>query len=410
MAQAELLTRQGLTQKEIAAEFGITDRTVRNWLHPKEKQLTEKRPGKLDPYKPIIQALLHDRQDYHALKCFEIIRAQGYTGGITILRDYIAQLRLEETRQVEVRFETQPGHQAQVDWKEFGRQTVDGREQKLYAFVMVLGYSRRPFVRFTTSMTQAVLLDCHRLAFEYYGGVPAEILYDNMKTAWNYTQDKGWQPNPRLLGLANHYGFIPRRCKVLRPKTKGKVERFIRYLGGSFWPGVRYEPLALDELDEAVIKWLAGVVGPKILRDFGVSRDDRFKTEVLKMGPLPAAPMDCRTISDVTVSRESFIALEGIRYSVPPQYVGCALTVRLDITRREAELFVGRQSLRQFKLAIPGTEKRVWLQDDREKVLEAWRKRNKPLNTPPIRRHQAQPDVVVCEPALYDRLLEGVRA
>jgi transposase len=81
--------------------------------------------------------------------------------------------------------------QAQVDWKEFGRQTVDGKEQKLYAFVMVLGYSRKVFVHFTTSMKMEAFLACHSLAFQYFGGVPKEILYDNMKTAFVYDAGKG---------------------------------------------------------------------------------------------------------------------------------------------------------------------------------------------------------------------------
>lgn len=404
MAQAELLARQGLTQKEIAAEFGVTDRTVRNWKHPKEKVPTPARAGKLDPFKDTVQTLIHDRQDYTGLKCFETIRALGYSGGVTILRDYINELRRAESRQIEVRFETQPGRQAQVDWKEFGRQMVDGREQKLYAFVMVLGYSRKPFVCFTSSMTQGVLLDCHRRAFEYFGGVPQEILYDNMKTAWYYTQEKGWQPNPKLLGLANHYGFIPRRCRVRRAKTKGKVERFIRYLGGSFWPGVRYEALTLDGLDEAGHKWLAEVVGPKILRDFGVSRDDRFQTEAPILGRLPAASMDCRDLIEATVSRESFIAVKGHLYSMPPRYIGKILTVRLDISRGMVEVFCGHESLRSFRLALPGTDRRVWLEDDRNLVLEAWRRRNRVTEPPPTKYRKAPPEVEVFEPALYERL------
>jgi len=76
-----------------------------------------------------------------------------------------------------------------VAWKEFGKQVVDGKETKLYAFVMELGYSRKPFVRFTTDMRQSTLLACHELAFAYFGGVPEELLYDNMRTAFQRDQD-----------------------------------------------------------------------------------------------------------------------------------------------------------------------------------------------------------------------------
>jgi transposase len=114
------------------------------------------------------------------------LRRQKYDGGITILRDYAAKKSEEITRKAVIRFETEPGYQAQVDWKVLGKHLVDGRWQKLYAFVMVFGYSRKPFVIHTASMDMATFLMCHVLSFTYFGGVPEEVLYDNMKTAFIY--------------------------------------------------------------------------------------------------------------------------------------------------------------------------------------------------------------------------------
>lgn len=410
MAETNLLARQGLTQKEIASRYGVTDRTIRNWQNTKEKAEKQERISKLTPVIPYLDAWIKDRPEWNSVYLFRKIKELGYTGGITILRDYVAEKRRETGRQVEIRFETEPGAQAQVDWKEFGRQTVNGREQKLYAFVMILGYSRKPFIRFTTSMKESVLLDCHRLAFEHFGGVPKEILYDNMKTAWLYDPERGWVPNARLLGLANHYGFIPRRCKVKRPKTKGKVERMIRYLKNSFWPGVMRDSLTLDGLDEAAMRWVVEVVGPKILREFGESRDIRFEREKPFLGKMPAAPMECRELRECIVSRESFILLEGKRYSVPPENVGKTLAVRIDLTKREAELLDGAKRLRKFALANPGGENRVWLFDDRQKVMASWVQRNR-SQAAKIRRNIALPDEVETRhPAFYDRLVKEVRA
>lgn len=410
MAEANLLNRQGLTQKQIATNYGVTDRTVRNWLHPKEKPEKRERPGKLDPYKPALNVWIHDRPEWNSVYLFEKVKTLGYTGGITILRDYVAIQRKDEERQVEVRFETEPGIQAQVDWKEFGKQTVDGIEQKLYAFVMVLGYSRMPFVRFTTSMKESVVLDCHRQAFEHFGGVPAEILYDNMKTAWIYDPERGWVPNARLLGLANHYGFVPRRCKVRRPKTKGKVERLVRYLFRGFWPRVMRDTLCLDGLDESAAKWIADVVGPKLLREFGESRNLRFDREKLFLGKLSAASMECRELRECLVTRESFIFLDGKRYSVPPEHVGKKLSVRVDLVKREAELFDGAKSLRKFSLAQPGGETQVWLFDDRAKVQASWEKRNR-SEAPKRKRNIPHPEPVETRlPADYDRFAEEVPA
>ena len=405
MVEAKLLTRQGMTQKAIAESYGVTDRTVRNWLRPKEKPDKEKRPGKLGNYRQLLDAWINDRPEWNSVYLFSKLKELGYSGGITLVKEYVSRKRAERDRQVEIRFETEPGLQAQVDWKEFGKRMVDGRERKLYAFVMVLGYSRKPFIRFTTSMKESVLLDCHRQAFEYFGGVPAEILYDNMKTAWIYDPERGWTPNPRLLGLANHYGFIPKRCRVRRAKTKGKVERMIRYLATAFWPTVSFDNPSLDELDEAVKTWLKTTVGPKKLRDFGESRDVRFERESHRLGKLPTTPMDCRAVVEAIVSRESFISVNGKRYSVPPEHVGKTLSVKVDLVRREAELFDGKTSLRKFGLS-EGQETRVWLFDDREKIHAAWEKRNR-SEAPKIRRKITPPEALdTRDPSFYDRYSE----
>ena len=182
MMKAEILQGEGFKQREIAEMLGVTDRTVRNYLsghqdlHPRPR-----RPSKLDPFKPVIDAILEENPTYNRSILIERLAKMGYSGKLSILRDYAAEVARRIQTQAVIRFETEMGWQAQVDWKEFGKQTVDGRETKLYAFVMVLGYSRKAFVCFTTSMDQATMLACHVLAFAYFGGIPHEILYDNMK-------------------------------------------------------------------------------------------------------------------------------------------------------------------------------------------------------------------------------------
>jgi len=170
MLTARILQGQGKTHMEIAAALGVCERTVRN--HLKNKPAPKKNPkrgSRLDPYKPLIDSILEANPSYNGELIFERIKKIGYTGHISVLKDYAAKIRRRLDAKAVIRFETEPGRQAQVDWKEFGKQTVDGKVLKLYAFVMVLGYSRKPFVWFTTSMGQATLLACHILAFKYYG-------------------------------------------------------------------------------------------------------------------------------------------------------------------------------------------------------------------------------------------------
>ncbi len=407
MHEAKILKREGYTQKDIAKSLGVTDRSVRNYLKlPDNYKDRIIRKSKLDHYKPVVDSLLNNRQDYSAILIFEKITSLGYSGKISILRDYVAQVQKQLNREAVIRFETLPGKQAQVDWKEFGKQIVDGSEQKLYAFVMTLGYSRRSFICFTLSMKQSVLHECHRMAFEYFGGVPEEILYDNMKTAWIYDSEKGFVTNEKLLVFANHYGFIPRRCRIKRAKTKGKVERMIRYLKMNFWPRVRESELSLDFLNEKVMDWLK-YVDEKEIREFKESRNNRFEREKNSLGKLPAAAYDCREILELDVNSESFIYIDSNRYSVPPEYIRKKLTARIDRLRNEAEIFSGKVSIRKFHLENKGERKKIWFISDKNALYSLWKKQQK-NERPKEAKTNALQEVETRHPSAYESIFPGV--
>ena len=153
-----------------------------------------------------------------------------------------------------VRFETLPGQQAQVDCGYFGFIEHAGQRRRLYAFVMTLGWSRMLYVEFTVSTDAAWWLRGHLHAFHYFGGVPAEVLHDNLKTAVSARQDGQVHWHPRYLDFAGYYGFTPRACQPYRAQTKGKVESAVRYLRYNFWPGLRFTDLA--DLNRQVRDWL----------------------------------------------------------------------------------------------------------------------------------------------------------
>ena len=405
MMKAEILQGQGLKQWEIAEELGVTDRTVRNYLHPKPKPTGRcQKLSKLDQFKPFIDTILEKNPCYNRQLLIERLQKQGYQGKISILRDYAAGVARRIQTQAVIRFETEMGRQAQVDWKEFGKQTVDGRETKLYAFVMVLGYSRKPFVWFTTSMDQATMLACHVLAFAYFGGIPREILYDNMRTAFGPDAEGIWQPTKRLLALAAHYGFTPRHCKIRRPETKGKVERTVGYLGNNFWPRMEGQELSLEGLNGDVQGWLAAI-GDKPLSDFGESRATRFAREQPTLQGLPSVAFDVRTPVPLRVGRESWIQYETNRYSVPPEYIGSVLTLRVHPLHREAELELpGRQS-RRFELLAPGARERSITESDRKELQKRWnRDRSYSERRRRPRRHvqAAEIEVLTRSPSVYE--------
>ncbi|WP_213996521.1 IS21 family transposase [Tepidanaerobacter syntrophicus] len=372
MLEARLLQAKGLTQKEIAETIGKSERTVRYYL--KQKPGPRKNPvrgSKVDPFKPMISQILKENPSYNSEILFERISKIGYTGKISVMKDYVAQVRKQLAIQAVMRFETEPARQAQVDWKEFGKQIVDGKETKLYAFVMVLGYSRKAFVRFTTRMDQATLLACHTLAFDYFGGIPHEILYDNMRAAFTWDEEGVFKPTVRLLALAIHYDFLPKRCRVRRPETKGKVERTIGYLGNNFWPRMDGSTLSLEMLNTDVVSWLSNI-DEKPLTDFTESRLERFAREKPLLKILPARRFDARHEIPLGVNRESMISYETNRYSVPPEWIGKLITLKVDPLSREAEIFGPKGSLRQFTLQPAGARQRVFFPEDRELLRRRW--------------------------------------
>ena len=177
----KLEVEDGVPIARIARRYGVSRQSIYNVLKavPAEERVVK--PGKLDPFKGFVGDRLAEF-DLPATVLLREIRQLGYTGGITILKEFVSSCKGEQVRQVIERFETLPGRQAQLDWGECGNITEGGERKKLYVFVLVLGFSRMLFARFTTSMRQPSLLACLREAFERLG-VPKELLVDNMKTA-----------------------------------------------------------------------------------------------------------------------------------------------------------------------------------------------------------------------------------
>jgi transposase len=240
-------------------------------------------PTKLEPYKPLIQARLTEFPALQARRLLAECRAAGYTGGYSRLCDYVRTLR--PPPEPVVRFETPPGHQAQVDFASC--QLPWGRR---FALLVVLGYSRLLWVRFYPRQDlltlQLGLTEC----FRAWGGVPRELLFDQMKSV--LTRDDrltggGLLTNLECQRFAEHYGFRLRVCRPYRARTKGKVERPIRYLRSSFLYGRAF--LSDADLNAQLEHWLATVANPRVHGTTGAVPAVRFATEEQpQLRPLPA--------------------------------------------------------------------------------------------------------------------------
>jgi len=327
--QIKNLAGQGVQKSKIAQQLGVSRQTVYNHLQredpfPKERP---KRSSKLDPYKEYIRARL-ERFDLPAPVLLKELVGKGYAGGITILREYVKPLKEEFVRRVTERFETLPGEQAQMDWGECGTIEVGGERRKLYVFVVVLGYSRMLYARFTTSTRLPVLLRCLVAAFERLG-IPTELLVDNMKQAVDQhdvsTGTVHW--NATFLDFAAHHGFLPVASPPYWPRVKGKVERGVGYVKASFLEGRSF--VDLEDLNHQLEVWLDSVANVRVHGTTQARPVDRYAQELPHLRPLAGVPVyDVRPVEIRQVPSDCHISYHSVPYSVAPEAVGRTVIVR----------------------------------------------------------------------------------
>lgn len=291
--EIRVLARQGMGIRAIAREAGVSRNTVRRVLRGQAKvRYGPRRPRatKLDAFKGYLGERLAGAGGVRipATVLVRELREQGYGGGLTQLKMFLASIRPPRQEEPLVRFETAPGQQMQVDFVVFRR-----RGERLSAFVATLGYSRMSYVRFVSEETWPTLKGCLEGAFGYFGGVPGEVLFDNMKTVVIERNAYGrgrHRLHAGLLALSRDLGFAVRLCRPYRAKTKGKVERFNRYLRESFYNPLVTRLQATVALDAhtanvEVAKWLRDVANVRRHAGTGPRPVDRLAAEQQVMLP-----------------------------------------------------------------------------------------------------------------------------
>ena len=289
---------RGVSKAELSRRFGVSRRTIHEWVETGQldRDLSSggsryaprpPAPHKLDPYTGIIDARLEEYPGLSAQRLFDEVRAAGYPGGYSRVRDEVRAGRPREPTESVVRFETPAGRQGQVDFATF---TLPwGRR---HALVLLLSHSRLLWLCFYRRQTMAVLTDGLERAFARFGGVPKELLFDQMRAVVLSDQRVGGGElvlNAEFLRFAAHWGFHPRAGRPYRAQTKGKVERPIRYIRDSFFYGRAF---ANDEdLNEQASRWLEG---PANVRRHGTTGErpvDRFeRDERAVLRPLARRP------------------------------------------------------------------------------------------------------------------------
>jgi len=320
--------QQRLGINQIAHELQLDSETVARWL--KQPSYTPRqqppRASCLDAYKRTIVRLLA-QHDYTATQILQQLRQGGYTGGYTILKEFVRQVRPPQ-QSAYLTLSFAPAECAQVDWGSAGVISVGNTRRRLSFFVMVLCYSRMLYVEFTLAETQEQFLACQQHAFEFFGGVVRRVMVDNLKSA--VLSHPAGQPviyHPRYLDFAAHCGFQVCACNVGAPNEKGRVENGVRYLKQNFLHGLALEQFA--PLNPAVRQWLETVANVRLHGGTHQRPCDLFGRERSALLPLPAAPYDVGVSHTVTANSQFRVTLDTNRYSVPSEYAGRRLTMRV---------------------------------------------------------------------------------
>ena len=289
---------RGLSKAEVARELGVARRTVYHWIETGQldRELDEAparyapRPPvacKIDAFGGIIAARLAEFPKLTAMRLFAEIRAAGYAGGYTQVKEYVRRVRPIPVAEPVVRFETPPGQQAQVDFAEFRLPWG-----KRYALVVVLAHSRLLWLQFYPRQTMGVLTRGLEEAFAFFGGVPVELLFDQMKAV---IVDDEREIGGRLLEnaefgrFAAHWDFRIRACRPYRAQTKGKVERPIGYVRQSFFYGRNF--LNDADLNAQALSWLTRTANVRTHRTTAEAPRVRFeRDERVLLRPLAPRP------------------------------------------------------------------------------------------------------------------------
>jgi len=343
--------RHGQSVRSISRDLGCSRVTVRRYQEWAERQgfLEASRPlpvgaevqarleptlappirqaSSVAPYQPQVEALLGQGIELVAIHQ-RLMGHHGYQGSYSSLRRFVRRLRPRLPNAV-VRLETPPGQQAQVDFGSVGLlRDAQGRRRRAYCFVMTLSYSRHCYVRFVFDQRVETWIDCHRRAFESFGGVPRELVIDNLKAAVLKANLEDLRLAEAYRRLAQHYGCLVHPCRPRTPEHKGKVENGVHYVQRNFLASE--QPLTEEEANRKAPVWVEEVAG---LRDHGTTHVPplrRFREEEqAALLPLPAEPFALREVRLVKLHRDCHVQLDRSYYSAPWVHIGEVLEAYL---------------------------------------------------------------------------------
>lgn len=316
----------------IATQLGLHHTTVQRVLRQTgvDAKVVAPRPAMVDPFVPFIVEQLKKYPELTSSRIFGMIKERGYPGGPEHLRRIVGRLRPKKPAEAFQRLRTLPGEQAQVDWAHFGKLQIGRATRPLWAFVMVLSYSRRLFLRFYLGASMPFFVHGHVEAFTEIGGVPRVLLYDNLKSAVLERRGDAVRFNPELLRLSACYRFDPRPVNVGRGNEKGRVERAIRYVREAFFAARTYSNLA--DLNRQAAHWTASSAFDRAwIEDRSRTVREAFEDERGVLLPLPDDPFPAHERLEVHVGKTPYVRFDLNDYSVPHDRTQRTLVVLADL-------------------------------------------------------------------------------
>lgn len=319
----------------IARQYDCDPRTVRKYYNERDENYTRKSrviKKKTDGFEAIIEEK-YLRYNAPAIAIFNLIKDEyGYTGSYSTIKAFTHKLKKDKQSEATIRFETSPGLQCQIDWKEeLTLVSKYGEVIVINIFLAILGYSRYKYIELTLDRNQDTLFRCLRNTIGYYGGVPKQFLFDNMKTVADKsrTQYDKVVYNERFYQFSKDCGFEPKSCMAYRPETKGKVEVVAKIMNRLKVYNNEFKDL--NDLINIVIK-LNKDINSEVSQTTLEKPVDRFIKEKEYLSPEPRydileAYYDNQELSR-KVPKDCLITYQKHKYSVPPTYVGKIVTLK----------------------------------------------------------------------------------
>lgn len=353
----KLMHRQGCSLRHIARVTGLSRVTVRRILAapaPKGYGPRPRRPHKLDPFLPRLEAILSERPRATASWLHRTLRAEGFGGGYEIVKCWARERRRAERARARacVRFETGPGVESQFDWKGPVKGLLaSAPEQAVHFFRFVLAWSRARWTLVVPDLKLPATLAALNWAFAQAGGLTRRVVLDNPRTCISRPKPH-LELHPQFLAFCRYYGCEPDPAWPYHPERKGKTERSLRDLSEEGVLDARYASVA--ELQSAV----SAVDRLRLERVHATTGEPplaRLEREREALQPLPAAPFDPRVPEMRRVLSDCTVSLQGARYSVPYVHVGRQVVAKADPLGGEIEIFAGAECVARHARAPRGT-------------------------------------------------------